>query len=119
MLYTTLVVGIQLHQKFMDKHFTQLVPFWNLFRLRLPCRGMKTIHDPRYARTIQWLISARQERNLTVRQLAQRIGHTHSWVVKVENLDKKLDVLEFIDFCKALDVDPQSAFAQLLDDSAG
>ncbi|SEI13098.1 hypothetical protein SAMN05660691_04041 [Rheinheimera pacifica] len=49
-----------------------------------------------------------------MRDLAQKLGHTHSWVVKVENLDKKLDLLEFFDFCAALDVDPAPVFKQLL-----
>lgn len=75
---------------------------------------MKSIHDPRYKTLIQWLIAAREAQNITVRELAQKLGHTHSWVVKVENFDKKLDVLEFVDFCTALNVDPEQAFKQLL-----
>lgn len=75
---------------------------------------MKTIHDPRYARLVKWLISAREQQNITVRQLAEKLGHSHSWVVKVENLDKKLDVLEFVDFCSALNIEPEQAFKQLL-----
>ena len=75
---------------------------------------MKTIYDPRYHQLIQWLIAAREEQNITVRELAKKLGHTHSWVVKVENLDKKLDVLEFVDFCTALNVEPEQAFKQLL-----
>ena len=78
------------------------------------CAAMKTIHDPRYARIIKWLVSAREAKDITVRDLAQKLGHTHSWVVKVENLDKKLDLLEFFDFCAALDVDPAPVFKQLL-----
>lgn len=79
---------------------------------------MKSIHDPRYKTLIQWLIAAREAQNITVRELAQKLGHTHSWVVKVENFDKKLDVLEFVDFCTALNVDPQQAFRQLLNEDS-
>jgi transcriptional regulator with XRE-family HTH domain len=75
---------------------------------------MKTIHDPRYQSAIKWLSAARKQQGLTVRQFAELMGHSHSWVVKVEKCDISLDVLEFINYCKALKLDPVEGYRLML-----
>jgi len=41
-----------------------------------------------------------------MRNLAERLDITHSIVAKIELGDRKIDFIEFIEFCSALEVDP-------------
>ena len=41
-----------------------------------------------------------------MRELAAKIDTTHSFVGKVEQRERKLDVIEFLQYCEALDVSP-------------
>ncbi|MGI2177438.1 helix-turn-helix domain-containing protein [Shewanella frigidimarina] len=66
----------------------------------------RTLHTPEYRRLIEWLKAARIERGLTMRELASELGVPHSYVGKVEQCERKLDVLEYVYYCKALNEDP-------------
>lgn len=59
---------------------------------------MKSIHDPRYRDLIQQLISARVAAGITQTALADVLGKPQSFVAKVENLDRRLDVVELGDW---------------------
>lgn len=48
----------------------------------------------------------RQDANLTMRQLAAKLETPHSFVGKIELKGRRLDVGEFIEYCKALGCDP-------------
>ena len=41
-----------------------------------------------------------------MRELAERLDVIHSWIGKVELGERRLDVIEYIQYCKALGVDP-------------
>ncbi|MCG9721857.1 helix-turn-helix transcriptional regulator [Shewanella sp. Isolate7] len=64
----------------------------------------KTLHAPEYRKLIEWLKAARIERGLTMRDLAAELGVPHSYVGKVEQCERKLDVLEYVRYCEALGV---------------
>ena len=64
---------------------------------------MRSIHDPRYQDLIQKLIELRESKNVTQVELAQRLGKPQSYVSKVEILERRLDVIELIDWLKVLD----------------
>lgn len=51
------------------------------------------------------LINRRRELGLSQRELAGRLGVIHSFVGKVETGDRRLDFLEFMLYCQALDLD--------------
>ncbi len=63
----------------------------------------------------KYLKSLRKEKNYTMRPLSEIIGKPHSFVGKMEMSDRRLDVGEFIHYCKALDKDPREAFGELMD----
>ncbi|AVE53850.1 DNA-binding protein [Acinetobacter baumannii 25493_8] len=65
---------------------------------------MSSIHDPRYIGLIQCLISLREEKNITQVEVASFLKKHQSYVAKVENLDRRLDVIELHDWLKALDI---------------
>lgn len=43
-----------------------------------------------------------------MREMGERIGRPHSFVQKVEVGERRLDVVEFIWYCEALGVQPQT-----------
>lgn len=56
-----------------------------------------TIHDSRYQSAIYTLIKARKAANLSQALLAKRIGLTQPDVSKIERLERRLDITEFLD----------------------
>jgi transcriptional regulator with XRE-family HTH domain len=73
----------------------------------------KTIYCNEYDRLLQWLKEKRMEKKLTMRQLAVRLDVHHSWVGRVELGERRLDVMEFVRYCYALEVDPAEGLACL------
>ncbi|ATQ74201.1 transcriptional regulator [Massilia violaceinigra] len=67
---------------------------------------MKSIHDPRYIEFIEQLILERWKRKITQEQLSISLGRPQSYVAKVENLDRRVDVVETRDWLSALGVAP-------------
>ena len=65
---------------------------------------MKSIHDDRYHRMIKHLIACREQRKVTQEVLATQLGRVQSFVAKVENLDRRLDVVELADWLKVLNI---------------
>jgi len=53
-----------------------------------------------------WLKTKRKEKGHTMRTLSQLIGTPHSFIGKVENQERRLDIVEYVRYCNALDVDP-------------
>jgi transcriptional regulator with XRE-family HTH domain len=47
-------------------------------------------------------------------ELAARLGKPHSYVAKVELGDRRIDVIEFIEYCQALGISPRVAFLRVL-----
>ena len=66
---------------------------------------MKTIHDPRYRELVEVLIQLREAAPVTQTELAARLGKPQSYVAKVENLDRRLDMVELADWVSAIGVD--------------
>lgn len=69
--------------------------------------------DTRYEHFQGALIAARQKNNLTQQEVASRIGKQQSYVSKYESGERRLDVVEFLDVCKALGVKPISILKRL------
>lgn len=64
---------------------------------------MSSIHDPRYKELIKELIKMREMKNITQVELASSLKKPQSYIAKVENLDRRIDVLELHDWLLALD----------------
>ncbi len=65
---------------------------------------MKSIHDERYRRMIRHLVTCREQRKVTQDSLANQLSRQQSFIAKVENLDRRLDVVELVDWLNALDI---------------
>lgn len=64
---------------------------------------MRSIHDPRYQGLIKKLIELRESKNVTQVELARRLNKPQSYVSKIEILERRIDVIELIDWLNALD----------------
>lgn len=61
----------------------------------------------------QLLVQARDDADLKQAQVAARLNRPQSFVSKYENGERKLDVIEFIDVCKALGVSPVALIGEI------
>ncbi|MFC3033438.1 helix-turn-helix domain-containing protein [Pseudoalteromonas fenneropenaei] len=66
----------------------------------------KTVSSEENGKLTKWLKTKRQEKGHTMRSLAQVLGTPHSFIGKIENQERRLDVIEFLRYCEALEVDP-------------
>jgi len=66
----------------------------------------KSLHSPENKRLIDWLKVQREEQGLTMRDLAEKLDVPHSYIGKVEQAERRLDVVEFLTYCEALDISP-------------
>lgn len=53
-----------------------------------------------------WLRAMRKEKDLSMRGLAERLDKPHTYVHKVEQGERRLDVVEYVWYCQALGCDP-------------
>lgn len=67
---------------------------------------IKSINSPDNLKLIAWLKKQRTVQNLTMRNLADKLCVPHSFIGKVEQGERRLDVIEFIQYCEALNVSP-------------
>ena len=56
----------------------------------------------------------REEAGLTQRELAKRLRLTHSLVHNCEAAERRIDVMEFVDWCVACGRDPLEALKEML-----
>ncbi|WP_289349654.1 helix-turn-helix domain-containing protein [Acinetobacter nosocomialis] len=54
----------------------------------------------------QWLTEQRQAKNLSLEQLADRLNKPFTYVQDIESGKYQLDVVEYLFYCKALDINP-------------
>ena len=64
---------------------------------------MRSILDPMYQDLIKKLIELRESKDVTQVELARRLNKPQSYVSKVEILERRLDVIELMDWLEALD----------------
>lgn len=68
---------------------------------------MKTsLYSTHYDQLRKWLKLARESKGLTLRDVSLLTGQHHSIIGKIEQSRRKIDIIEFIEYCKILDVDP-------------
>lgn len=75
---------------------------------------MKTIHTNRYRRLITLLIEARDKAELTQGEVAKALGRSQSHVASIESGGRRLDIVELIDLCAVLKLDPVKVVKEIL-----
>ena len=66
----------------------------------------KSIHHKLHRNLRDTLINARKDLGLSQRDLAKKLGVTHSIIGKIETGDRRLDVIEFYEYTKVLGLVP-------------
>ena len=61
------------------------------------------------------LKKARLESNILQKDLAKTLKKPQSYISKVESGERNLDVIEFVSYCNALDLDPAKYLKKLVD----
>ena len=59
------------------------------------------------------LKTERTDQRYTMRALADKLETPHSFIGKIEQNSRRLDVGEFVQYCKALDIDPTKAIREV------
>ena len=62
----------------------------------------KSIHSKRYRQLIKKLVEARKNQKITQRDLSSKLNQYVTFVSKYETMERRLDVIEFVDVCVAL-----------------
>ena len=66
----------------------------------------KSIYSYEYEELRKWLVSERNKAGLTQREVAALLDTPHSLVAKIENGERRLDVIEYCRFCRVIGSDP-------------
>jgi transcriptional regulator with XRE-family HTH domain len=74
----------------------------------------KAQHSRRYSRVPVLLRALREEAGLTQRQLGAALDRPQSWIYNCETGNRRVDVAEFCDWCRACRVEPAVALARFL-----
>lgn len=69
--------------------------------------------NPLYEQFQKALQEARRTKNLTQQEVSARLGKPQSYVSKYESGERRLDVIEFLEVCEALEVKPNSILLRL------
>jgi transcriptional regulator with XRE-family HTH domain len=75
-----------------------------------------TLRDPRYRAIVARLVAMRKAAELNQRELAERLGKTQSYVAKVELHERRLDIVQLVEWLRALDADERKFFSEILKD---
>ena len=73
----------------------------------------KAQHRSHYAPVPGFLRTLREEAGLTQRQIGHKLDQPQSWVHNCETGNRRVDVAEFCDWCKACGIPPVNALRRL------
>jgi transcriptional regulator with XRE-family HTH domain len=66
----------------------------------------KSVHTRNYRLFLELLIETRKEAGVTQEELAKRLNRPQSFVSKCENGERRLDVIELLEFLQSIGVEP-------------
>ena len=78
---------------------------------------MKTIYHPGYRRLMGKLRAARKAAGLRLVDAAHLVGRRRDWLHRVETSQVRLDVLQFVQLCRALKLSPAALLEELEESS--
>lgn len=71
-------------------------------------------YSPHYDKLRSWMKQRREESGLSLRDVADVMGRHHSVLGKMEQDRRKIEILEFVSYCKAINADPHDAIDLLI-----
>jgi ribosome-binding protein aMBF1 (putative translation factor) len=76
---------------------------------------MKTsVYSPHYDKLRLWLKAHREEQSLSLRDVSEKWGKHHSILGKIEQARRKIELVEFVELCQILEVDPLEGLSVLM-----
>jgi transcriptional regulator with XRE-family HTH domain len=69
---------------------------------------LNSTHSEQYRALLVKLRAARKAAGVTQQELAQRLGKPQSYVSKIEMGERRLDVVEFLHFMRAIEGEPHA-----------
>ncbi len=79
----------------------------------------KTIFGGDHRHLVAVLTEARQDSGLTQAELAKRVGKDQTFVSIIERGQRRVDVLEFVALARAMGLQPEGLFADVLERLSG
>jgi transcriptional regulator with XRE-family HTH domain len=79
----------------------------------------KSVYSKRYKRLLEALKSARVAADLTQSQAAERLKKPQSFVSKCESGERRIDVIELLEYCHLYGVSPQDILGAIEGTNAG
>jgi transcriptional regulator with XRE-family HTH domain len=76
-------------------------------------RLTKSLFSPGYTRFLALLKQARLDAGLTQSETARRLGKPQSFISKCESGERRVDVLEFLEFCRVFGANPEKILRDL------
>lgn len=67
---------------------------------------MKSIYSQSYRLLLDRIVKARNDAGITQAELADKLGRPQSFVSKIENGERRIDVIEFLQVAKHVGFDP-------------
>jgi transcriptional regulator with XRE-family HTH domain len=74
----------------------------------------KSVFTESYALLLEMLVRTRKEAGLSQVQLARKLKRPQPFVSYIERGERRIDVVEFYAIMRALGVDPERAFSELV-----
>jgi len=77
-------------------------------------RLTKSLYTREWEALLELLRDLREKKEWTQEQLSKKLGRPQSTVSKIEAGERKLDVVQFIDYLQILEADPVAAMRRLM-----
>ena len=74
---------------------------------------MTSVYSIEYQMVIKALREARVAGHITQEELGKALGRPQSFIAKVENGERRLDIVEFVHLCRLVGSDPVSIINKL------
>lgn len=71
-------------------------------------------HNDNYKLLLALLRQARECVGMSQEQLGNKLGNTQTFVSKMERGERRIDVVEFVEFCSACGADPEDILREYL-----
>lgn len=74
---------------------------------------MTSVYSTEYQMVIKVLREARVAGHITQEELGKALGRPQSFIAKVENGERRLDIVEFVYLCRLVNLDPVNIINKL------
>ncbi len=74
----------------------------------------KSLFTDAHRAVVEVLVSARQDAGMLQADLAQCVGKDQSYISNIERYQRRVDIVEFYDLARAMNLDPLVLFASVV-----